>query len=177
MDKQIMNWEIVGIVVISLLGSLFHSLFDWTGKLLPLAIFLPVNESVWEHLKLTYTPALIYFVIEYKYLKDELKNFLIAKALFFTVAPFTIMGGFYLHKLLTEGSNLLFDILLYFAAIAVGQVVSYKILNTEELSKNWNILGLVVIICWGVLYALFTFWVPYLPPFYDTSKGLYGIPP
>ncbi len=177
MDKQILNWEILGIVFLSLVGSLFHSLFDITGKFLPLAVFLPVNESVWEHLKLTYTPGIIYFIIEYKYLKDEMNNFLFAKALYFTISPLTIMGGFYLHKLITGSSNLIYDISLFVVAVALGQYVSYKILISKELSKNLDILSLVIIISWGALYALFTFLPPYLAPFYDTSKGLFGIPP
>ena len=175
--ERILRWEIIGFVFITIVGSLFHSLFDITGKLLPLAIFLPTNESVWEHLKLTFYPGLIFFLIEYKYLKEDMNNFIIAKAVYATISPLTIVGGFYLHKLLTGSSFLLFDILLFIAAVGIGQFISYKIVISGEWAEYWKSIGFIIIISWAVLYALFTFLPPYLPPFYDTSRGLYGIPP
>jgi hypothetical protein len=35
---------------------LLHFAFGWSGRWLPLALVAPVNESVWEHLKMAYWP-------------------------------------------------------------------------------------------------------------------------
>jgi hypothetical protein len=56
--------ELIGIAVIAGLGSLLHFAFEWSGELRPVAIFAAVNESVFEHLKLTYWPALFYTAVE-----------------------------------------------------------------------------------------------------------------
>ena len=50
------KWLIIGLLSI-LAGSALHFLYDlWPNPLT--AVFAPVNESVWEHLKLLYWPFL-----------------------------------------------------------------------------------------------------------------------
>jgi len=60
-----LRWELAGIAVIFLAGSALHSAFDWTGHWRPIAWFAPVNESVWEHLKLAFWPGILYTMLEY----------------------------------------------------------------------------------------------------------------
>ncbi|MFW9925127.1 MAG: DUF6512 family protein, partial [Candidatus Thorarchaeota archaeon] len=55
--KEIMIWQIVGGIVIFSLGALWHFMFEWFGGWPPIGWFLPVNESVWEHIKLMFWPA------------------------------------------------------------------------------------------------------------------------
>lgn len=52
-------WDLTGIPVIILGGVLLHFCFDWSGRRRLLAVFAPVNESVWEHLKMAYWPLLV----------------------------------------------------------------------------------------------------------------------
>jgi hypothetical protein len=49
----------LGILFISLLGSLIHFLYDLSGKSLLVGLIAPINESVWEHLKLPLVPTLL----------------------------------------------------------------------------------------------------------------------
>ena len=52
MNSKILKWELYGILVLSLLGTVMHFVFDWSGQSAPVGAFAAVNESVWEHLKL-----------------------------------------------------------------------------------------------------------------------------
>ena len=70
---------------ISLLGGVLHFTFGWSGYNPVVGIFSAVNESVWEHLKLGFWPALLYMIIEYRFLKAA-NNFFLAK----TVVPYTM---------------------------------------------------------------------------------------
>jgi len=54
MGRSVLRWEIVGIVVISVLGSLLHFSFEWVGGWKPLGVISAVNESVWEHLNIAF---------------------------------------------------------------------------------------------------------------------------
>ena len=45
-------------------GTALHFLFDWSGRLIPAALIAPVNESVWEHLKLLFFPFLLFSALE-----------------------------------------------------------------------------------------------------------------
>ena len=45
-------------------GTALHFLFDWSGRLILAALIAPVNESVWEHLKLLFFPFLLFSALE-----------------------------------------------------------------------------------------------------------------
>ena len=87
MNKKILKWELIGILVISLLGSVLHFVFDWSGQLASVGAIAAVNESVWEHLKLAYWPTLVYAVVEYKFIRGSTSNFLFAKAVSIFIPP------------------------------------------------------------------------------------------
>jgi len=74
--KSVLKWELVGIAVISVLGSVLHFAFEWSGNSAPVGVFAAVNESVFEHLKLTYWPALVYAAVTYGFLKKSTSNFM-----------------------------------------------------------------------------------------------------
>ena len=60
MKRSILRWELVGIIVISILGSVLHFVFEWSGNWAPVGVIAAVNESVWEHFKIAFWPALFY---------------------------------------------------------------------------------------------------------------------
>lgn len=54
-----------GIGFVLVLGTLSHFFFDWSGENRLVGIFAAVNESTWEHLKLLFFPALLFWVLEW----------------------------------------------------------------------------------------------------------------
>ena len=69
---------IVGCILSILLGIFFHFIYDLSGNSFLIGLFFPINESIWEHLKLVLVPitmfALIYSFI-YRKKTDMLNNF------------------------------------------------------------------------------------------------------
>ena len=53
------------ILAVILLGSLSHFLYELSGGTAIFALFCPINESVWEHLKLLFFPFLFITVIQW----------------------------------------------------------------------------------------------------------------
>lgn len=53
------------VLVAAFLGTLNHFLYFLSGQSPIIALFCPVNESVWEHLKLLYFPFLFVSIWEY----------------------------------------------------------------------------------------------------------------
>jgi hypothetical protein len=51
--KSALGYKLVGIVFIIIIGSLLHFTFELSGHQ-AIGVFSAVNESVWEHLKLSY---------------------------------------------------------------------------------------------------------------------------
>jgi hypothetical protein len=176
MKKSILKTELVGIVVISLLGSALHFVFDWTGHLAPVGIFSPVNESVFEHLKLTFWPTLLYAAITYRTLRKSTSNFFIAKAASIYIMPAVIIAVSYSYNGITGTESLAGDILFFIIGVALGQITSYKILTREQLPKSIHKLAVAGIIAIGVMYILLAYFPPHLPFFMEHSTGTYGLP-
>ena len=62
-EKRSIFWyELVGMVFIIILGTLLHFTFEWSGFQEIVGVFSAVNESVWEHLKIAFWPALLYLI-------------------------------------------------------------------------------------------------------------------
>lgn len=60
-NKKLVKYQAVaGFFFVLLLGALSHFLYDWTGQNPVAGLFVPVSESVWEHMKLVFFPMLLY---------------------------------------------------------------------------------------------------------------------
>ena len=51
------RWEIAGALTVLGVASALHFAFEWSNNFRLLAPFVPVNESIWEHLKMAFWPA------------------------------------------------------------------------------------------------------------------------
>ena len=173
--RNIRKWELIGIAVIASLGAMFHFIFEWSGELPPIGVFAPVNESVFEHLKMPYWPALLYAAIEYRHIKDYTKNFIIAKTASLYVMPLTTMAAFYAYTIITGTESLIVDIVLFVGSVALGQFVGYKIMIKDPLPSTLYKAAIAGLISLGIVYAVLTFYPPHLPLFLNSATGTYGI--
>jgi hypothetical protein len=177
MKRSVLRWELVGIGVIFIAGSLFHFLFEWSGSLSPVGVIAAVNESVWEHFKIAFWPTLIYAIIEYPFLKRYVNNFFIAKAVGLYLMPAVIAAIFYAYTAIFGEEILAVDITIFFVAVALGQFASYKILTLKQWPRWLGGLGVVMVILLAAAFGVFTFYPPHLGIFRDAVSGGYGIIP
>jgi hypothetical protein len=175
--RSVLRWELVGIGVIFIAGSLFHFLFEWAGGWSPVGVIAAVNESVWEHFKIAFWPALIYAIIEYPFLKNSVHNFFIAKAIGIYIMPAVIAIIFYAYTAIWGEEILAVDITIFFVAVALGQLASYKILSLKQWPKWTGVFGVVMVVLLAAAFGIFTFYPPHLGIFRDAVSGGYGIIP
>jgi hypothetical protein len=173
--KSILRWEIAGIIFIVVLGTVLHFVFEWSGRAIPVAPIAAVNESVWEHLKLGFWPALVYAAWEYSRFGKSAKNFSLAKTLGIYLIPITIVVLFYSYTAILGHDLLIADILIFVVAVIIGQLVSYKLLMVSPLPEKINRFAPIALAVLGILFVLFTFYPPHLPLFRDPVTGGYGI--
>ena len=64
------KFKFIGIFLILFLSIISHFLYDFFPSTI-FSIFFPVNESIWEHMKLIITPALIFMIFEYLFYKRK----------------------------------------------------------------------------------------------------------
>lgn len=175
MKRSVLRWELVGIGVIFIVGALFHFLFEWAGGWEPVGVIAAVNESVWEHFKIAFWPALFYAIIEYPFLKDSANNFFIGKAIGIYVMPVVIAVIFYSYTAIWGEEILAVDISIFFIAVALGQLASYKVLTMRQWPAWMSGLGLAMVVALAVAFGVFTFYPPHLCIFKDAVSGGYGI--
>ncbi len=173
MKRTILVYELVGIVFIIILGSLLHFTFELSDHQAVVGIFSSVNESVWEHLKLAFWPALFFAIIEYRPLKS-IGNFLFAKGVGIYLMPTIIAVLFYSYTAIIGESVFAMDILIFIIAVIIGQLVSYKLLVSKKFPKSWGRIFLIALILLAALFVIFTFYPPHLPIFQDPITGGYG---
>lgn len=176
MDKRgVFFFELAGIVFIVVLGSLLHFTFEWSGGQPIVGVFSAVNESVWEHLKLGFWPALAFTLLEFKFLGKFTSNFLFAKTVGVYLIPATIVSIFYSYTAVLGESILVIDILSFVVAVVVGQLVSYKLLTGKTLPNYLAKISLIALFLLGLAFVLFTFYPPQFGLFQDPITGGYGI--
>jgi hypothetical protein len=175
MNISILRWELIGIAAISILGSVLHFAFEWSDNWPPMGVIAAVNESVWEHLKIAFWPALFYALFEYPFFRGLANNFIIAKAAGIYIMPIAIVVLFYSYTAIIGGDILIVDILIFVVAVALGQLTSYKLLTMGQLPPWLDTVGLVMVILLAVAMGVFTFHPPHLPIFKDAVTGAYGI--
>lgn len=168
-------WELAGIVFIVVLGSVLHFAFEWSGRWTPIAPIAAVNESVWEHLKSGFWPALAYAVLEYSRFGKSANNFFFAKTLGIYLIPITIVVLYYSCTAILGHGLLIVDIAIFVVAVIVGQLVSYKLLIASPLQERLTRFAPIALAVLGILFVLFTFYPPQLPLFRDSVTGIYGI--
>lgn len=172
--KKVLLWESAGALFIIIAGTLLHSAYAHTHYWI-LAWISPVNESIWEHLKIGIWPILVFAVIEYPFLRSTTKNFMIAKVAQAYATILTILGIFYFYTYVAGRNFLVMDILTFIIAVLIGQFVSYKILTLFELDEFFDEVAVysLYILIGVVIYA--TYLPPHYPLFKDPLTGTFGI--
>ena len=166
------KWEVLGFWWIIILGSMLHFTFELSGQSKLVALFSPVNESVWEHLKLGYFSLLFFMILEYSYIRDNTNNYFIGKFVGITSMSIFIIVIFYTYKAITGSHNLIVDIGSFVIGALICQIVSYNI-RKKDIGLSDSI-GIVMFILLGLSFIIFTFYPLPIPLFLD-SRGFYGI--
>ncbi len=168
-------WEITGFFFIILVGGLLHFVFAWSGNSPLVAPFAAVNESVWEHLKLAFGPALVWTLLELNPLRTRVNNFWLARSLGTFLMPVLIVALFYFYTFLLGYHIPAVDIAIFIAVVGTGQYVSYRLFTGDERSPLASMLAPILLVAMAVLFLVFTFWPPQAELFRDGPTGMYGI--
>lgn len=178
-SNLVRSWIILGIPVLFIAGSLTHFMYDWSGNLTIVGIFSPVNESVWEHLKMAFWPMLIWwfagYVLLWKRKKISFSQWFVSCAVAELVCLLAIMSFFYTYTGAIGIESVFFDILSFFFGIALGQIIALHIFNYAKITKNCLFFAIAILILLAFAFIIFTFVPPHIPLFKDASTGQYGI--
>ncbi len=138
-------------------GILLHFAYEWSGENIFVSFVAPVNESIWEHLKLIFWPAFFLMIPGYfMYGKGENDFFAIKMSAIFCSIAFTVISYY------TYSGILGFNLFGVDVAIFILSVFCYQYINcfltkqkpSDDSSMSFR--GLVVILLWAVCFVLWT---------------------
>ena len=161
MKKELRKCFTIGFVFISVFGTLLHFLYKWMGANPIVGLFSPVNESIWEHMKLFFFPMLLFTVImsyfnilqtHYPALVPALLIGLLSGTWFIPVTYYTYSG--------ILGRNITWiDVLLFYLAVLFGLRTAYSRTQNCKLQKY----EIPLKICTMIMLILFMLFSQFSP--------------
>ena len=167
--------KIICCILIFILCFIFHFAYELIPNSL-FSIFFPVNESIWEHVKLIFTSCIFNGIIEYILLnKFNIKhnNFLMA----FTISSIIIIPIFlimYLPLFYKIGPKMYLNIGIMAVSIVISQIISYFILKMKKINIKNYIFITIIIVCY-IIFGYLTYKPIKSELFFDTKDEKYGI--
>lgn len=154
---------------------LFHNIYNWFPNFLT-ASFFPVNESLFEHLKLMFTTQIIISLIIYLILKIKrikFSNYLLG-LLVSTIVTISLFFLIYLPIYNRFGENLFLTMSIYLITLIIGNIIFYLISKRKH-EFLLNLISLVIISIIAVILIYFTFNPLKNDFFFDSIEEIYGI--
>ena len=157
--KQLKHYTINGILFVLISGSLAHFFYEWSGHNPIVGLFTPVNESIWEHMKLLFFPMLAYsFFMVFK-LKADYPC--IRSALCFGILAGTLCIPilFYTYTALLGKDIFILDIVIFIFSIIIAFCLACQLAMSCKSAPYSFLSGLLVcflLIC----FLIFTYHPP-----------------
>lgn len=148
-----------GILFVSVIGTVWHFVYQWTGNHFLAGLLFPVNESTWEHMKLCFFPMSIYSLYMNKKLKKQFPG--ITSSLLFGILSGTLCIPviFYTYSGVLGYNFILFDIATFIISVLFSFFITYKFCLSCKLIPYLSILKLSVLI-FTVCFFLFSYFPP-----------------
>lgn len=175
MNKKLFKYSIIGFVFVSALGSFCHFIYELSGFNLVAGLLCPINESIWEHLKLLYFPYLIWTIIEY-FLTSKKQGIFAAKYISALFGMLIIVSFYYTYSGIIGKDIEIVNILSFFIGVASSFGLDYILINSNKFqNKNCDIFAIILFIISTAVFFCFTIAPPFLPIFKDPLSLTYGI--
>lgn len=162
-------------IVIALIGTLAHFLYDITNHNKFIGLFTAVNESTWEHIKIALTPILLCGLYDGA-AHGQNPNYFLAKCVSLLIPIFIIPCIFYGYKSLSKKPILLIDIATFYLVIFFAQFAFKIIIDLPAVPYPVEYFGcLITFVIFGA-YAVLTLMPLKLFIFKDPISKRYGFP-
>lgn len=169
-NKKLLAYTIGGVLFVSVLGTLLHFAYEWSGGNRIVALFTPVNESTWEHMKLLFFPMLVYILFEYFQLKEDFPGILCGGFTGILVGTILIPLLFYGYTGIFGRNFTAADIAIYYISVIIGFIVNYYLADQCD-QKIYEMAVSGIILLLAIAFMVFTFHPPDGRIFMDPLKN------
>ncbi len=172
--RDIGLWQLVGFVAVSALGTLLHYLYDWTNSTFA-ALFSAVNESTWEHMKLTFFPMVLFAVVQSFFIGKEYENFRCIKLKGTVLGLLMIPTVFYTLRGIFGTTADWVNIAIFFISVAAAYIYETRQFKKGSMPCKYSKSSIVGFCLIALAFWIFTFVPPEIPLFQDPMDGSYGL--
>lgn len=165
-NKKLLFYTILGLLFVSILGTLSHFLYEWSGNNKIVGLFSPVNESIWEHIKLFIFPMLIYSFFMSRKLKPEFPCINSALLLGTIVGCLLIPILYYTYTGVIGYDLAAIDIAIFYISVFLAFITLYRFALSCRVMLYEPLFKILIIIL-VLLILLYT----YNPPSFPLFKG------
>lgn len=157
--NDLKRYTFIGIIFVLITGTLAHFLYDWSGNNYIVGFFTPINESIWEHMKLLFFPMSIYsFIISFKF-KRTCPCITSSLCLGILTGTLLIPIFFYAYTSIIGKDIFILDIGTFILSIIIAFWLSYKLTlfcRLEAFTFLIRCLLCILLIC----FMMFTYHPP-----------------
>lgn len=180
--KALLYWESLCALWIIVVGSLLHFAFEWFGYWEPSAIIFPVNESVWEHLKMYFWPGLLFALFQWRFTRCISNNYWLAKLAALIISPILTTIVFqsfmtYIAKGEFHYSEMSIVVQSYIC-VFLSQMVSCRIQTMPQFKEKYSMQVLFGYLLLILVFSTLTYYPPKIFIFehqHHLLTGKYGI--
>ncbi len=150
--RNLKTYLLVGFFVVSIVGTLWHFVYEWSGNNVILGFFAPTNESVFEHMKLVFFPSVAYLFVARHFLKERYANITTAMSLGICIGTWFLPAFFYSYSGILGRNLMVIDIASFFLATFLVFFSTYR-----HIKKADNPVWIYLLFFLSALFFIFTY--------------------
>lgn len=154
----------------SLLGVLFHFVYELSGEKRLIGLFFPVNESTWEHLKLIFFPIMFVSFVEYLLFHIEKGGFFCIRLKSALIGMISTIILFYTCQGVLGKNVDWINIVIYFIAMILACIYSCNA-ESKKVSLTFQNLCLFLILALTLAFMIFSVFPPEIGLFWEPPEA------
>lgn len=168
--------KIISTILVILFSFLFHSIYDKFPNFIT-SLFFPVNESIWEHMKMVYLSYVAAYIIELVIIhKTNIHSFNQKASIVISILfNIVIYLAFYIPVYNIFGFNEFVTIFSYIISIIITEIVSYKVITSDKNYSFLNKYSYLILFIIELIFIYLTYFPLKLDIFVDELNKKTGI--
>lgn len=164
-------------ILLFAIGTLLHFAYEFFNSNFLVGLITPVNESVFEHLKLTLFPITVWWILFYFLKKEKYsldKNTWFLGCLFSIIIALIIIPTiYYLVKCGIGKEYTIVNFISLYISLLGGQFIGYHVYKHAYNDRfDLSVFSIIVL---TILFFILTLYPPKIPIFKDNQTNTYGI--
>ena len=174
-ERRCIIFSGIAFILCTVLGVLSHFAFEFLGEGMLAGAIFPVNESIGEHLKLSFFPYLFLIPFEYIFYGRRVGNFIFGKFLGVLGALACVLGTYYTLNGAFGKMPDFVNIIIFVIATALSYIIPFVFYKHDtEKCSICRIIAIIGFMAIAIMMVAFSYYPPMIPLYLDPQGAGYG---